>query len=118
MNSQVDPGFGLTIGQLKDILLNHCLKPEEISGSAEKQHDRVDELINWFARLSQGMANPKWTEKHAFELVYYIATTDPSRHLDLRALRQRAFGDGVKLPDEQRRLILGNKAGEKFGAPT
>lgn len=105
MNPKIDPGFGLTDPDITGIL-NQCMKPEEISGSAEKQHDRVDELIGWFTRLAKDQANPKWTTQHAFELVYYIATTDPSRHLDLRAIRKREFKAGVNLPEEQRKLLL------------
>lgn len=101
---EVDQGFGLSKEDIKNILMN-SLKPEEISGSAEKQHDRIDELVLWFARLARGQANPKWTREHAFELVYYIATTDPSRHLNLRNMRLQSFMEGVTLPDGQRDLI-------------
>lgn len=106
MNKQPDPGFGLTQADLEGIL-KECLKPEEIAGAPEKQHERVQELIRWFARLSRGHANPKWLKAHAFELVYYIATTDPSRHLDLNTIKFKAFLDGVDLPDRQRDLIRG-----------
>jgi hypothetical protein len=101
----VTPGYGLSKDDLED-LLKGSLKPEEIAGTPEKQHDRVKELMHWFARLSRGQANPKWTTSHACELAYYIATTDAARHLDLNAMRMAAFREGVHLPEDQRRTII------------
>jgi hypothetical protein len=101
----VQPGYGLTLTQTEN-LLNASLKPEEIAGSPETQHNRVNELIRWFARYTQGNANPKWLAAHACELAYYIATTDAARHLDLRQISANAFDKGVHVTDEQRALLL------------
>jgi hypothetical protein len=57
----------------KPALLERCLKPEEITGDSEKREARAKELVNWFARYSRGAANPKWFERHAFELAHYVA---------------------------------------------
>lgn len=56
---------------IREILLAECMKPEEIDGSTEKRHARVRELVAWFARFSDGRANPKWFREHAFELALF-----------------------------------------------
>jgi hypothetical protein len=45
-------GFKLTPEKLQQ-LLDGCLKPEEISGPADVQLERVQELLHWFARYTQ-----------------------------------------------------------------
>lgn len=67
--------FGLSEDDLKKVL-GQCLKPEEISGDKNLQAERVKELIRWFNRYADGNANPKWFHRHAFELVYYLATNN------------------------------------------
>lgn len=57
----------------KNILIERCMKPEEITGDTQKRELRAEELVNWFARYAQGNANPKWLESHAFELAHYVA---------------------------------------------
>lgn len=58
---------------LCDRLLPHCLKPDEITGTAEVKHERVVELVHWMARYGEGNANPKWLAAHAAELAHYVA---------------------------------------------
>ena len=58
---------------LQTRLLPHCLKPDEITGSAETKHERVVELVHWMARYCEGNANPKWLKAHAAELAHYVA---------------------------------------------
>jgi hypothetical protein len=55
-------------------LLAFSGKPEEIAGSPEVRRARVRELVRWFVRRTTGDANPKWTDEHANELAYFIAT--------------------------------------------
>lgn len=59
--------------EIQSKLLAKCLKPEEISGDANVCNDRLDELIRWFVRYSEGKANQKWADAHAYELAFYIA---------------------------------------------
>ena len=54
-------------------LLPHAMKPEEIEGTPEVREARARELVLWFARLTEGNANPKWLFVHAFELAAYVA---------------------------------------------
>jgi hypothetical protein len=82
------------------------LKPEEISGDPKLQAERVRELLHWFVRLSRGSANPKWTRDHAFELAYYIATTDDRAPIDTSKIEQDAWLKGVKAPYAERDMML------------
>ncbi len=95
------PGFGLSLTQL-EVLLQHGLKPEEIGGSADVQHSRVNELVHWFARLAEGRANGKWAVQHAFELAYYIASEGMNRHVDLNAFQKAAWLEGVHITASER----------------
>lgn len=61
------------MSDLRDRLLKHCLKPEEITGDVETKNARVVELVNWMARHGEGNANPKWLAAHAAELAHYVA---------------------------------------------
>ncbi len=61
------------MSQIRESLLKHCLKPEEINGDTDTKNMRVEELVRWFERHSRGMANPKWFERHAYELAHYVA---------------------------------------------
>lgn len=97
-------GFNLSKEDL-DKLLSECLKPEEISGDPAKQLDRIDELIHWFKRFATGNANPKWFHAHAFELVYYIATTAPNRFIDLEEIRKKAYFQGVNITSIERTVL-------------
>lgn len=99
-----EPGHGLTTEQA-DLLLTSSLKPEEIGGAPDLQHRRVRELLHWFARLTQGNANPKWLRGHAFELAYYVATMGPDRSLDVDAIRKAGFLEGVNISPEDRRML-------------
>jgi len=54
-------------------LLPRTLKPDEIEGLPDVREARAKELVLWFARLTRGEANPKWTEHHAYELAAYVA---------------------------------------------
>lgn len=90
--------FGLSDDELRAIL-DQCMKPEEIAGP--KQHDRLLELIRWFSRGG----NPKWFHSHAFELVYYIASNSVNRFVDLEAVREKAYYEGVNIPANERSLL-------------
>jgi hypothetical protein len=57
----------------QDKLITRCLKPEEITGDTKTKERRAKELVNWFVRCSEGNANQKWFEQHAYELAHYIA---------------------------------------------
>ena len=100
----VAPGFGLDSEQLQR-LLAASLKPEEIAGPGEVQHDRVRELLHWFARLTQGGANPKWLAGHAYELAYYLATEGLDRGLNLEAVRNAAFLEGANTSSSELRIL-------------
>jgi hypothetical protein len=93
--------YGLSAEEV-DQLLQGGLKPEEIGGAEDTQHDRVGELVRWFARFTQGQANPKWATRHACELAYYIATNGVNRGIDLKAVRDAAFKEGVNITPEER----------------
>jgi hypothetical protein len=93
--------YGLSAEQLQQ-LLDGGLKPDEISGADDVQHGRVHELIWWFSRFTQGNANPKWAVAHACELAYFIATNSINRHIDLEAVRNAAFKEGVNITPEER----------------
>ncbi|RFP32461.1 hypothetical protein D0T21_09690 [Duganella sp. BJB476] len=93
--------YGLSTEQLQQ-LLDGGLKPEEISGADDVQHDRVHELVWWFARLTQGNANSKWAVRHACELAYFIAANGINRNIDLKAIRDAAFKEGVNITPEER----------------
>lgn len=93
--------YGMSTEQLQQ-LLSGALKPEEISGADDVQHDRVSELVWWFARLTQGNANSKWAIRHACELAYFIAANGINRHIDLKAIRDAAFKEGVNITPEER----------------
>ncbi len=83
-------------------LLKEGLKPEEIGGPDDIQHDRVGELVRWFARFTQGNASPKWAARHACELAYFIATNSINRSIDLEQVRKTAFKEGVNITPEER----------------
>lgn len=59
--------------ELQEKLIGSCLKPEEITGDSQTRERRAEELVRWFARLSEGNANPKWAMQHAYELAHYVA---------------------------------------------
>lgn len=61
------------MSELRNRLLPHTLKPEEITGDIDIKNDRVEELVRWMARYNEGNANPKWLAQHATELAYYVA---------------------------------------------
>lgn len=56
-----------------ETLLPHALKPDEIEGAPDVREQRAAELVRWFARHSEGNANPKWFHAHAYELAAYVA---------------------------------------------
>lgn len=115
-NTQAAPfGHGLTSEQA-DLLLVSSLKPEEIGGAPDLQHRRVRELLHWFARLTQGNANPKWLRGHAFELAYYVATMGPDRSLDVDAIHKAGFLEGVNISPEDRRML--ERVGSIAAQPT
>ncbi|RWN35821.1 hypothetical protein [Mesorhizobium sp.] len=89
-----------------ETLRSNGLKPEEISGNPVKQAERVRELLHWFVRLSRGSANPKWMREHAFELAYYIATTDDRAAIDTHAIEKEAWLKGVKATHVEREQML------------
>ena len=60
-------------GDLLRTLLPVALKPEEIEGPPAVRERRATELVRWFARHSQGHANSKWFDRHAYELAAYVA---------------------------------------------
>jgi hypothetical protein len=103
--------FGLTGEQLVRIL-SKCLKPEEINGTPETQHERIAELIHWFARYADGVANPKWAVSHAFELAYYIATHAVNQHLDTATIRKDAYIQGLVSSETDRHFA------KKYGSVT
>lgn len=103
VDTAAKPGFDLSDEEVKS-LLNHTLKPEEIGGKAPIQHDRTKELIRWFLRLAKNDANPKWTQSHAFELAYYIATNAGNRHIDLDAVKKAAWLEGAQITPAERSL--------------
>jgi hypothetical protein len=96
--------FGLSESDIQTIL-GRCLKAEEISGEGSVQIDRVRELVCWFLRYATGSANPKWFHAHAYELVYYIATNSGNRSIDLDAVRQTAYYQGVNITPGERSLL-------------
>lgn len=96
--------FGISETGLKQ-LLAQTLKPEEIDGEARVQQDRIRELINWFYKYAMGGGNPKWFQPHAFELAYYIATNSGNRFIDLEAVRQAAFKEGVNITPAERSIL-------------
>ena len=96
--------YGLSDANVGD-LLGGTLKPEEISGAAEVQHDRVRELMHWFARFKRGAANPKWLQSHAFELAYFIAVNGMNRSINLDDIRQKAYIEGVNITPQERRTL-------------
>lgn len=97
-------GYGLTAEQLATLQSNG-LKPEEIGGNASTQHDRVRELVHWFARFARGEANPKWAHAHAFELAYFIASNGQNRHIDLREIADKAYLEGVNISASDRSIL-------------
>ncbi|TPJ70497.1 MULTISPECIES: hypothetical protein [unclassified Mesorhizobium] len=101
----VEKPFGLDKDQVETLRANG-LKPEEISGDPTTQARRVGELLHWFDRLSRGSANPKWTREHAFELAYYIATTDDRAPIDTHELEKAAWLKGVKATHVERDQML------------
>jgi len=86
-------------------LLDRCLKPDEIGGDAAIQQDRVRELVRWFRRYADGSASAKWLTAHAFELAYYIATSSGNRFIDLDAIREKAYYEGVNITPKERGFI-------------
>lgn len=100
----VAPGFGLDEGQLTK-LLTSSLKAEEINGEPATQHQRVHELLHWFARYADGHANGKWLAGHAFELAYYIAVNGVNRSIDVRAIQKAAYIEGVNIKPDERVLL-------------
>ena len=96
--------FGLTPQDLQQ-LLQASLKPEEISGPPDVQHERVYELVLWFRRLAAGQANPKWATQHAFELAFYIASNSVNRTIDLHATKQAAYIEGVNISPGDRGIL-------------
>lgn len=97
-------GFNLTEEDIKALLTN-SLKPEEIGGDGVTQHKRIDELIHWFIRYTRGQANPKWLASHACELAYYIATMSTNRFIDLEALEQKAWLEGINISPTERAML-------------
>ncbi|MFJ1260110.1 hypothetical protein [Cupriavidus sp. CuC1] len=106
--------FGLTPEKVA-ALRGAGLKPEEIGGIPDKQHERVHELLHWFARLVDGNANPKWLASHAFELAYYIASTGMNQGIDLRAVQRAAFLEGVNISPSERTML--DRIGHFAAAP-
>lgn len=100
----IPAGYGLTAEQLATLQSNG-LKPEEIGGDASTQHDRVRELVHWFARFARGEANPKWAHAHAFELAYFIASNGQNRHIDLREISDKAYLEGVNISASDRGIL-------------
>lgn len=97
--------FGLASEQI-DKLKASGLKPEEIAGDDPgAQLQRVRELIWWFARFADGHANPKWLRGHAFELVYYIACMDVKQGIDLHAIKNASYLEGVNISASDRRAL-------------
>ena len=61
------------MSELRNNLLKHTLKPEQISGDTDTKNKRVEELVRWIDRYTSGQGNPKWLAAHASELAHYIA---------------------------------------------
>ncbi|KWF90343.1 hypothetical protein WL95_27320 [Burkholderia cepacia] len=97
-------GYGLSSEQLA-VLCSNGLKPEEIGGDAATQHDRVRELVHWFARFARGEANPKWAHSHAFELAYFVASNGQNRQIDLHAIKDVAYLEGVNITPSDRGIL-------------
>lgn len=91
-------------------LLDAGMKPQEIAGTPDVQHERVHELVRWFVRLIGGGANPKWTTMHAYELAYYIASNGINRAIDMVASKQAAFLEGANISADDRAML------ERIGA--
>jgi hypothetical protein len=89
-----------------ETLRSNGLKPEEIAGDQRVQAKRVGELLHWFVRLARDSANPKWTRSHAFELAYYLATTDDRAPFDIGAVEQAAWLKGLQEPAEVRDMAV------------
>ena len=87
-------------------LRTHSLKPDEIAGDQVTQIERVRELLGWFASLTKGSANPKWTTAHACELAFYIATTDLLHTVDVKTIRMEAWKEGVSEPQSVRDMAV------------
>jgi hypothetical protein len=100
----VSENYGLTPFQLA-ALLEAGLKPEEIGGNPQVQHERVRELLHWFARFIDGNANPKWAYQHAYELAYYIASNGMNRAIDTRQIADNAYKDGINIKPHERRMF-------------
>lgn len=96
--------FGLDAGSMQR-LLDACMKPEEIAGTIDVQHERVAELVSWFVRHIGGGANPKWTAVHAYELAYYIASNGINRAIDMRESKQAAYMEGVNISAGDRGIL-------------
>jgi hypothetical protein len=96
--------FGLTPFQLA-ALLEAGLKPEEIGGNPQVQHERVCELIQWFSRFIDGNANPKWAYQHAYELAYYIASNGMNRAINTREIADNAYKEGINIKPHERRMF-------------
>lgn len=107
--AEPSPPHGLTPGQIGQ-LLQGSLKPEEINGAPDVRHQRVRELLHWFARFQEGHANPKWAKAHAMELAYYIATTGPQREVNVSAINQAGYLEGLRASPEDRAMM------ERIGA--
>lgn len=88
-----------------ETLLENAGKPEEINGTNEQRHARINELLHWFVRLANRNANPKWAHEHAFELAYYIATNGINRRVNLEKVRSDAMIVGFNATPEQRRVL-------------
>lgn len=95
--------FGMSDEALK-LLLDKCLKPEEIAGDPALQLARVNELVHWFARLAAGHANSKWAVAHAFELAWYVATQSVNREVNLREIKLESFIKGMNTTDAERQM--------------
>lgn len=97
--------FGLSTEEI-ETLRSNGLKPEEIAGDQRVQAQRVGELLHWFVRLARDSANPKWTRSHAFELAYYLATTDDRAPFDIDAVERAAWLQGLQEPPEAREMAI------------
>lgn len=101
---KIEQAFGMSEEDIEE-LLSHTLKPEEIAGTGAVQHARVHELVRWFLRYGRRSASTKWLAAHAFELAYYIATMASNRFIDLDAVRQKAFMEGVNITPAERSML-------------
>ena len=81
------------------------MKPEEIGGDAQVQHERVGELVRWFARFIDGNANPKWAYQHAYELAFYVASNGMNRAIDTREIADQAYKEGINIKPHERRMF-------------